>query len=141
MKEYKYFIDTNVFIRVITADIKKQFQDSYSFLESVKTGKNEAYISSLVIAEINWILSKFYKLSKEEVIMKLNGVLGLKNLKIIDDVDPVFALKMFQDHSVKFIDAMIASNSLVSKGEMIIVSYDRDFDKMGVKRIEPADLI
>ena len=73
--------------------------------------------------------------------MKLNGVLGLKNLKIIDDVDPVFALKMFQDHSVKFIDAMIASNSLVSKGEMIIVSYDRDFDKMGVKRIEPADLI
>ena len=110
-------------------------------MESVKTGKNEAYISSLVIAEINWILSKFYKLSKEEVIMKLNGVLGLKNLKIIDDVDPVFALKMFQDHSVKFIDAMIASNSLVSKGEMIIVSYDRDFDKMGVKRIEPADLI
>ena len=31
MKEYKYFIDTNVFIRVITADIKKQFQDFYSF--------------------------------------------------------------------------------------------------------------
>ncbi len=47
------------------------------------------------------------------------------------------ALEYFEAHNVKFIDALIASGPSFVKGEFILVSYDHDFDKLGIQRIEP----
>ena len=42
---------------------------------------------------------------------------------------------------MKFIDALIASHKSIQEEAAVIVSYDKDFDKLGILRKEPKDII
>lgn len=141
MKGYNYFVDTNVFLRVLLKDEEKTFKDCLLFLKEIKDGKVKAVTSNLVLAEINWTLLKFYKFPKEDAIKGLSSILNLRHLKFVDGFNPILAAKFYKDHPIKFIDALIASHREIFNKEMTVVSYDRDFDKLGVLRIEPKEII
>ena len=49
-------------------------------------------------------------------------------------------MDLYAGHSVKFIDALITSIPQIAGGDMIAVSYDKDFDKLNVKRKEPKEV-
>ncbi|MFC1623579.1 PIN domain-containing protein [Patescibacteria group bacterium] len=137
MKEYKYFIDTNIFLRVLVGSDNKFYDESLGFLKKIKAGKMSAVTSDLVLSEINWVLRKQYGFSKENVIEAIKSILYLKNLKIENNTNMAEALLLYQNHKVKFIDALLATGC---KNNYTIVSYDKDFDKLGLKRFEPKDL-
>jgi len=134
----KYFVDTNVFLRVIVKENRSLFQDSWDFLSLVKQGHITACTSNLVLSEINWVLSSFYKFNKQQVIQALESILNLKNLKINDKHDSFLSIDLYKKHKVKFVDCLIASNEIFQK-DTVIVSYDKDFDKLGVVRVEPGN--
>ncbi|MDI6602933.1 MAG: PIN domain-containing protein [Patescibacteria group bacterium] len=81
------------------------------------------------------------KLKKRDLIEAIGGILDFKNLKIIDDFDFRKAIEIYEKYPVKFIDALIASNSKIFKKELTIVSYDKDFDKLDVRRKEPKKVL
>lgn len=141
MKEYNYFVDTNIFLRVLLKDEEKTFRDCLRFLKEIKNGNIKAITSNLVLAEINWTLLKFYKFAKEDVIKSLDSITHLNHLKLIDDFDSISAIKSYKDYQIKFIDALISSIPEIGEGKMKIVSYDRDFDKLGDWRVEPREII
>lgn len=141
MKEYKYFIDSNIFLRTLLKDVESNFDDCLAFLKAVKKGEIRAFSSNLVLAEINWTLTRFYKFSKAKTISALNSIISLKKLKFIDDYEPPLAMKIYQLHKIKFIDAVLASNPTIFKRQIIIISYDRDFDKLKVLRQEPKQVL
>jgi predicted nucleic acid-binding protein len=138
-REDNYFVDSNIFLRVLLRDDERSFNDCLKFLNKIKKGEANAFTSNLVLTEINWILLRIYKLQKSEIIEGLVSILSLKNLKIRDKFQPQLAIKIYNNFPVKFIDALIASNPKIYKKEAIVVSYDKDFDKIGVKRMEPKD--
>jgi uncharacterized protein len=134
------FIDTNIFLRVLIAETdKKVFNDCRNLLEKVKSKKLSGYTSSLVLAEINWTLGSYYSFPRGEVAEALKGIIHLKNLGITDDFNAEYAVDIYADNKkVKFIDCLISSIKEIRTGKLQVVSYDRDFDSLGVKRIEPA---
>jgi len=134
-----YFIDTNIFLRALVKENEKTFKECYQFLKLVEERRLRALTSSLVLAEIEWVLGSFYKFEKTKVVQALGSVLSLKGLQIIDAINPRLALEIFREKNVKFIDALIASDPRIFKKEVIVVSYDRDFDKIGVLRKEPKE--
>lgn len=134
------FIDTNIFIRAYAKEDEKTFAECALLFKNIKLGKLKAIISSLVLAEINWVLTKTYSFSKSEVFRILRGIGNLRNLRVIDQTDLRQALSLYQEKNVKFIDTMIATHELVQRG-VKVVSYDQDFDKLPVKRIAPARLL
>lgn len=137
----KYFLDTNIFIRVLELENKKIFNECHKVLDLVKNLKIKAYTSSTVLSEIVWVLGSSYNESREKILTGLSSILKLNNLKIIDNYDLSKALELYSDFSVKFIDALIASNPEIQAKKMTVVSYDKDFDKLKVKRLEPKDLL
>lgn len=137
----RYFIDTNIFIRVLHKENEKLFHECFSFLKSVKENKIEAYTGTVVLTEVVWTLSSFYKISKAKIIEGLRGIINISGLKITDNYNQSLALTLFEKHSIKYIDAFIASIEEVSAKKMIVVSYDRDFDKLPVIRQEPKDIL
>ncbi|MEK9135265.1 MAG: type II toxin-antitoxin system VapC family toxin [Patescibacteria group bacterium] len=141
MKEYNYFVDTNIFLRVLLKDEERTFEDCRQFLKKIKNGDIKAVTSNLVLAEINWTLLKFYKFTKEDAVKSLDSIARLSHLKFIDDFDSILAVKFYKDYQIKFIDALISSIPGISDGKVKIVSYDRDFDKLGDWRIEPKEVI
>jgi uncharacterized protein len=140
-EDKEYFIDTNIFLRTLVKENEKSFSECFSFLELVKKKKLKACTSFLVLAEVNWTLGSFYKFSKDETIRAIKSIVNLKNLKICDGCAFQSAVALYEAHNIKFVDALIASNFAVQKRKAIIVSYDKDFDKLEATRIEPGKFI
>lgn len=141
MSGSKYFLDTNVFLRPIVRDVPSQAADCLKLLEKISKGDLLAVTASLVLAELTWTLLKFYDYSKKEVAEILNGLTTAKYLTIKDHYQPAQAAKLYIDHNVKFVDCLIASQPPISSGQITVISYDKDFDKLGIKRVEPAEIV
>lgn len=137
----EYFIDTNIFLRVLEFENKKIFEECAKVLELVRGSKIKAYTSTTVLAETVWVLTSTYHESKAKIAKGLSGIIKLNNLKIIDSFDLERTIELFSKYSVKFIDALIATNPKIQSKKCVILSYDKDFDKLGVIRKEPQEII
>lgn len=136
----KYFIDSNIFLRVLVKENENFFQDCFALLKQIEERKIKAITSVLILAEIDWVLEGFYQFSKERAIEAIEGILKLKGLKFVDSFDFSLFLHYYGKNKVKFVDALIASEKIFSKENIKIISYDKDFDKLGLKRLEPAQI-
>ncbi|MDZ7587153.1 MAG: PIN domain-containing protein, partial [Patescibacteria group bacterium] len=111
-----------------------------SFLELIKGNQIKAYTCGLVLAEVLWVLSSYYHVKKPGLIEALKSILNLRGLRVIDKIDYLKAEKIYEKFNVKFIDAVIASVAIVDSTRWLIVSYDKDFDRIGVIRKEPGQI-
>lgn len=136
-----FFLDANIFLRVLTGDDKKQFDECLKLLGLLKRNKIEAYTNTVVLAEIAWTLTSFYGITRKKVIDGIKSIINIRGLKIIDAYNHLKALDLYEKYSVKFIDALIASGNDVINRKNVIVSYDRDFDKLPVIRQEPKAIL
>lgn len=136
----KYFIDTNVFLRVLIKEEPLSYNSSVKLMEKIKKGNLKAVTSSLVLAEIGWTLGSYYKFNKIDIIRSVKSILGLHGLVIIDETNWLYALDLYSTKKVKLIDCLIASKEEIREKKWAVVSFDKEFDKLGVKRVEPADI-
>ena len=139
-KKSVYFVDTNIFLRALINDDKKKYADVITFLEGIKNNRFKAYSSSLVLAEVVWTLSSFYKLQKSDVVKSVESIINLNGLMFIESQNSAKALELYKTHNVKYIDCLIMSGLVDKDKTWVIVSYDLDFDKPGAERIEPKVL-
>lgn len=137
----RYFLDTNIFLRIVVKDDRKKAGDCTELLESVRAGKIRVMTSHLVLAEFVWTCLSLYRLKKPEVVKLVRGIASISHLSVIDAYDTLRALALYEKHGVKFIDALIASHSSFQERGVSIVSYDTDFDTLGITRFEPAHLL
>lgn len=136
-----YLLDTNIFLRIFSGLDDQYKSECQLILKLVENGKIDAVVPNLVLSEMVWTLSSYYKHTKEEIVLALKSILNISGLKFIDGYNIVVAQDIFSSKSVKFIDALIASIDELQNKSWTIVSYDKDFDKLGVKRLEPKDLV
>lgn len=141
MNANKFFVDTNIFLRVYARDDEAKATDCEIVLAAVQTGQLKAVISDLVLAEFVWTSLSYYKVKKVHVSKMVKAILGIHHLTVAGDADMPAALGLYDQYSVKFIDAVIASYRSIQQQNLAILSYDQDFDRIGIKRYEPADVI
>jgi predicted nucleic acid-binding protein len=135
-----YFIDTNIFLRFFTGDLPRMQKDCISFFEKVDQGKLPVASSQVVMAEIVWTLGTSYKFSKAQVLDAATSALRFSRV-LTEDYNSKLALSLFGKHSVKYIDCLVASIPQIYQKKWTVVSYDRDFDKLGVQRVEPGNIV
>ncbi|MGB9706916.1 MAG: PIN domain-containing protein [Microgenomates group bacterium] len=135
----KYFLDTNIFLRFFIKENEKTFKETKKIIQLIKKGDIKTFTSHLVIAELDWTMRSYYKIPKNERLTFLDSILRLKNLALVDSFDLMATLSFYRNHRVKFIDCLFASNPLILTGKASIVSYDKDFDRLKIKRIEPRN--
>lgn len=139
VKTMIYFIDTNIFVRLIMREDKQITKECDDFFEQVKFGKLEAVTSTLVLAEVGWLLKSYYRLPKLKVVQSLKGIGSLGGLKIEGESSWFDAINLYGKYNVKLTDAMIAAIPQIADKEWTIVSYDEDFKKLPVKWKKPGD--
>ena len=136
-----YLVDSNIFLRVIVRDDQKTWQDCVGIVSAIEQNQLTAYIPMIVVAEVQFVLKSFYGLQRQSLVKALMGIAAMKNLEIVDDLSYALAVKLFADHNVKFVDCLLASSRCIQERNAAILSFDRDFDKLGVRRVEPRDLL
>lgn len=135
-----YFIDTNVFLRVLIKEDPQSFNAGVNLLKKIKDGGLKAVTSSLVLTEIGWTLKSFYKFEKEQVIRAIKSIISLHGLAIIDEINWLYALDLYTSKKVKLIDCLIASKKEIREKKWLVVTYDKDFQKLGIRNATPAEI-
>ncbi|GBE36176.1 tRNA(fMet)-specific endonuclease VapC [bacterium BMS3Bbin07] len=133
----KKFIDTNIFLRYLTRDDPSKYDKCKSLFKKAIEGKAELVTSGMVIAELVWTLSSYYRVPKADVIEKVSIIVSTESLAIPDKDIIADALVLYSRKNIDYIDAY---NTVFMKNHGIseIYSYDKDFNVIkGIKREEP----
>lgn len=126
-------IDSNLLLRLLTNDNPKQAEKVEGLLRSTP---DPIFLPDVVIAEIVWVLSSFYKVPKEEIAEKIFKVLSFRNIRS-NQALLIRALYFYRTMNLSFIDAYLAAYT-EKEGLEGIYSFDKGFDKIeSVKRFVP----
>lgn len=131
----KLVLDTNVILRLLISDEKNQHltEQSALLIEKIIAGSFKAKVTSLVCAEIIWVLSSFYKIPKKKAIIYLERLLQTKNVKMEESTDVRKALELYKSYNIKFTDALILSAVLENE---ILVSFDQELQKVAKTKVK-----
>ena len=126
------FLDSNIFIRLIAADVPEQSEKSRLVLGDIEKGKTSGKVSVLVVNEVIWILENFYNLKREVYLAQLLKLFAIKDLMIIEAKKQLVirVLKKMLTNSFDFTDNYL-SEIATSK---TIFSFDKDFEKLFGKK-------
>ncbi len=122
-----YLLDTNIIIRFLVGDHEEHLAKSIEYFKEIETAKREVEILESVLMEVFFVLTKFYKLPKKEVLIDLKIILALdgvvnSNKSILHEALSIMELK-----NIDFVDALIcAKSNLQGYGKM---SFDEDVKK------------
>jgi predicted nucleic acid-binding protein len=134
------FVDTNVFLRVLTGDQPRMTEECRRLFERAEAGDLELWTSHLVLAEVAWTLQTVYRRSREQVAVALRAILDIPRLSIEGKEMLRDAVDAYRSVKVDFVDAYHAT-MLRRGGIERVCSYDRDFDTLGMERVEPGAVV
>ena len=118
-------LDTNVVVRFLVQDDQVQSAIANRFMSRLGREK-PGFISSVVLAEITWVLSRAYKSSREDIARAIEGLLRSAELNV-ENADAAYrALAIYQaSPSAEFADALIAETASLA-GAAETVTFDKN---------------
>ena len=122
-----YIIDTNVIIRFLIGDDEKFLQKSTRIFKDLENEKIQAEILSEVLMEAFFVLTKFYKLPKKEVINDLKTILSLQGIVNPNKIILFETLSLIENKNIDFVDALICAKTKLQNYKFL--SFDKDLTK------------
>lgn len=135
------YVDTDVIVRLLTADDLKKQKASASLFEKASEGKIVLNAPITVVADTVFVLSspRLYHLSRVQIRDMITPLLRIPNFKLDNKQIILNALDLYATAALDFGDALLIAFTQESE-EKSIYSYDRDFDKIpNIKRLEPKE--
>lgn len=122
-----YLLDTNIIIRFLVGDHQGYLIKSTEYFEQIEQGSMEVEILSDVLMEAFFVLTKFYKLPKVEVISDLKTILSFEGVVNKDKVILFETLSIIENKNIDFVDALICAKCKLQNYEKL--SFDKDLNK------------
>jgi len=122
-----YLLDANIIIRFLVGDNEEHLAKSTEYFRQIELGSMEVEILSDVLMEAFFVLTKFYKLPKIEVISDLKTILSFEGIANKDKVILFEALSIIENKNIDFVDALICAKCKLQNYEKL--SFDKDLNK------------
>lgn len=117
-------VDTNVLVRLITRDDRKQVAAAESFVSK------GAWVSTLVLMEATWILTAVYDLTHGEIATAIDMLLHHRDLTLQEPDHVAAALEQYRNRpALGFADCMILEAARKA-GHLPLGSFDRNLAKL-----------
>jgi predicted nucleic-acid-binding protein len=120
-------VDANVIVSLLLGSERAHFERARSFFEPVREGAESAYVPSAVIAECIYVLTRAYKVKREDAAGKLLALLDYRGLTV-ESPAVRHALALYRDGKVDFVDALVVATAR-ERGWRVF-SFDRDLEKL-----------
>jgi len=122
-----YLLDTNVIIRFLVGDHIEHLEKSRLIFKDIETAKVQVEILEGVLMEALFVLTKFYKIPKNDVINDLKIILIFNGVINSNKTILYEALNIIENRNIDFVDALICAKSkLQGFGKL---SFDEDVKK------------
>jgi predicted nucleic-acid-binding protein len=122
-----FALDTNVLVRYIVQDDKGQAEKATKIIEGLSVD-TPAFISCIVLCEINWVLKSAYKTSKQDRLSVLQNLLSVPVFDIECLGSCVRALKSYQEGRADFSDYLIQDIGR-AHGYDTLLTFDKNAQK------------
>jgi len=122
-----YLLDTNIIIRFLVGDNEEHLEKSTKYFEQIEQGSMKVEILSDVLMEAFFVLTKFYKLPRGEVISDLKVILSFEGVVNRNKVILFEALSIIENKNIDFVDALICAKCRFQNYDKL--SFDKDLDK------------
>lgn len=120
-------LDTNVLVRYIAQDDRKQSPRATRLIESL-TMEEPGYVSVVSVVELVWVLTGCYASTKAELCAVLETLLRAKGI-VVAHADTVWkALRLFRAGNADFADCLI-ERFANEAGCSYTTTFDRDAAK------------
>jgi len=126
-------LDTNVIIRFLAQDDEFQSPIATRVISRLSRDK-PGFISSVVLAEIAWVLSRAYKAPREDIATTIEGLLRSTEL-IIENAEAAYrALGIYRaSSSTEFPDALIAQTAALAGANETVTFDQRAAAELGMR--------
>jgi predicted nucleic-acid-binding protein len=117
-------VDTNVLIRLVTRDDRKQVAAAESFVSK------GAWVSTLVLMEATWVLTAVYELNHAEIATAVDMLLHHRDLTIQEPDSVAAALEQYRSRpALGFPDCLILEAARKA-GHLPLGTFDRNLSKL-----------
>jgi predicted nucleic acid-binding protein len=131
-------VDANVILRFLTREPAEMAGQALALFTAVQDGEISLILEEIVLAEVVWVLSSYYKYSPDKVSSVLQELVNFPGIECEHKTTILIALRIFASKNMDFADAMIAAH-MVRKGIDSIYSFDTHFDHLpGITRLTPG---
>ena len=110
-------LDTNILVRVVTADNPGQLEAARAVMQS-----ESRWVCKTVHLETEWVLRFTYKLSREAILTSLRGILGYRALQVESRATVLRALSLYE-RGMDFADACHLTSSTDAES---FATFDKD---------------
>jgi predicted nucleic-acid-binding protein len=122
-------VDANVLLRFLTGEPSNLAERSARLMRRAEAGEILLHVSSLVVAEMVWVLKSFYSHSYADIAQVLVPLLSADGIEVEEREIMIRAIELARDKNVDFVDAVLALQA-VRSGETVCT-----FDKTDFKRL------
>lgn len=129
-------VDANVLLRFLTGEPEGLAERAARLMRRAEEGEVLLILSSLVVAEVVWVLKSFYRRSATEIAHVLIPLLSAEGLEVKDREILVGALELARDKNVDYADAVLALEAL-RNGEAVCTFDETDFRRLPATWISP----
>ncbi len=132
------YVDTNVILRFLTGTPPHQAEEAKRLFEAAERGEVTLILDEIVLAEVVWVLSSFYKFNKSTIRDVLQSFVMNPGIEMQDKVGALLALTLFADLNIDFEDALVSVH-MNRDHVREIFTFDKHFDRLpGINRLTPG---
>ncbi|MBI4650598.1 PIN domain-containing protein [Candidatus Desantisbacteria bacterium] len=129
IESQKKLPDTNIILRYLLKDEPHFYEKANELFEKVRVGEEKIIILESVFVECIYVLAKFYKVPRKEIVEKLKDLLLYKGI-VNDDRDQLIeAFTIFINHSyLDIVDCILCAKAKMNN--MKLFTFDEDLKKV-----------
>jgi predicted nucleic-acid-binding protein len=102
--------DTNVIVRLVVRDDEEQYRRAELIFRRATTGPG-AWLPSVVLAEVAWVLRVAYKFDRATTAAALQRLIAVDGVRLEDEATTRLALAAFEAGSADFADYFILESA------------------------------
>jgi predicted nucleic-acid-binding protein len=127
MIENTKLIDTNVILRYLLKDNIDLYDKIVDYFENLRLGIEKAIILECVLTECVYVLTKFYKMPKDEAACKLHDLFCYKGIVNKDKKELKESLLMFSNKNMAIVDCILCIKA--KSDNMELLTFDKILKK------------
>ncbi|PIE58503.1 MAG: VapC toxin family PIN domain ribonuclease [Desulfobulbus propionicus] len=121
-------IDTNILVRFLVGDSKKQAQVVYTLFKETESKSEELFVPLLVIIELIWVLESVYSVGRKELLDCIGDLLLMPILKF-EHVEAIQKFIRVARNSTCDLSDLLIAHSTRNSGCETIYTFDKKASK------------
>ena len=132
----RLWVDANVILRFLRGEPAKLAGQSRKLMLRAERGEVTLVVSSMIVAEVFWVLRSVYKMQVGDIVPTLIEYLSARGIEVEELAVVTHALELTADKNVDYVDSYLALKAAQHQEKVCTFDF-QDFNKLPAEWVSP----